>query len=150
MQTFVHCYLRRNVVYVPAVVKLKTGAYWDVEPVEVCPIANMDCIRRALASALAKGNIVVPPPPKDNWPPPVVLKYAGAKTWSAFARGTSPWSLEVEDGSYRIVGSRDHPDGYWVKDPKRTFELPTGSGAEDAITRMIEILQDEARKKADH
>jgi hypothetical protein len=143
----VHCYLRHQIVYVPTVVKLKTGAYWDIEPVAVCPIANTDGMRRAVAGALARGNAVISPPPKDRWPPPVILKYAGVKTWSAFARGTSPWTIRERSGLYEITASRDHPDGYWVDDRERTFELPPGSSAEDTVKRMIEILQDDARKK---
>jgi hypothetical protein len=69
---------------VPTVVKLQTGAYMDVDPVAVVPVANTDGIRHALLDAIARENAIVPPPPKDDWPPPVLLKYAGVKTWSAF------------------------------------------------------------------
>jgi hypothetical protein len=73
------------------------------------------------------------------------LKYAGVKTWSAFARGTAPWSINEKDGAYQIVGYRARPEGYWVEDPDRKIELAPGSTAEDVIERMIAILQDAAR-----
>ena len=142
-----HCYLRDNVVYVQTVVQLTTGAYMNVEPVTVTSIADTDGLRRALAGAVARGNAVVPPPPKDNWPPPLLPKYAGVKSWSAFARGTLPWTIRERSGLYEITASRDHPDGYWVDDKERTFALPAGSSADDAVTRMIEILQQDAQKK---
>jgi hypothetical protein len=141
------CYLRRNVVYVPTVVQLKTGAYMNVEPVAVISIADTDGLRRAICEVLAKGNAVVPPPPKDNWPPPLLPKYAGVKTWSAFARGASLWSIREKGGVYEIVAHRDHPDGYLAEDRQRTFALPAGSSADDAVGRMIAILQDAARTK---
>jgi len=119
----------------------------NVEPVAVTSIADTDGLRRAIAGTLARGNAIVPPPPKDKWPPPVLPKYAGVKTWSAFARGTSEWTIRERSGVYEIVASRDHPDGYWVDDHERTFELPAGSSGEDAVERMIAILQADAQKK---
>jgi hypothetical protein len=74
-----HSYLRNGVVYVPTVVKLRTGAYVDVEPVAVTSVTDTDGLRRAFLDAIARKNAIVPPPPKDNWPPPVLLKYAGVK-----------------------------------------------------------------------
>jgi hypothetical protein len=141
------CYLRRNVVYVPTVVELKTGAYMNVEPVAVIPVADTDCLRRVIGEALAKGNAIVPPPPKDNWPPPLLPKYAGVKTWSAFARGALLWSIREKDGGYQIVPYRDHPDGYLAEDRELTFALPAGSSAEDAVDRMIAILQNAAQEQ---
>src|ERR1700722_3070163 len=43
-----HAYLRNGIVYVPTEVRLQIGgAYWDVEPVAVEPIANTQGLRRA-------------------------------------------------------------------------------------------------------
>src|ERR1700761_6481684 len=99
-----HSYRKNGVVYVPTVVQLETGAHVDVDPVAVVPLANTDGLRRGFLDAMARKNAIVPPPPKDKWPPPVLLKYAGVKTWSNFARGASVWSIEEIEGSYRIVG----------------------------------------------
>jgi hypothetical protein len=46
-----HAYLRNAIAYVPTVVKLQTGAYVDVDPVAVVPVANTDDLRRALLDA---------------------------------------------------------------------------------------------------
>ena len=139
-------YLRNGVVYVPTVVKLQTGAYVDVEPVAVTPVADTVGLRRAFLDAMARKNAIVPPPPKDKWPPPVLLKYAGVKTWSAFARGAATWSIEETDRNYQIGGYRDHPDGYWAPDPKQKIEFPSGSTVDDVIARMIAILQGAAKQ----
>ena len=104
-----HAYLRTAIAYVPTVVKLQTGAYVDVDPVAVVPVANTDGLRRALLDAIGRKNAVVPPPPKDKWPPPILLKYAGVKTWAAFARGAAVWSIQETDGNFLIAGYQSHP-----------------------------------------
>jgi hypothetical protein len=139
-------YLRNGVAYVPTVVKLRTGAYVDIDPVAVVPVANTEGLRRAFLDTIARENAIVPPPPKDNWPPPVLLKYAGVKTWSAFAHGASTWSLKEKDGAYEIVGYRTHQKGYWEEDPNQKTNFPPGTPVGDVIDRMIAILQDAARK----
>jgi hypothetical protein len=55
-----HSYLRNAIVYVPTVVKLQTGAYMDVDPVAVVPVANTDGLRHALLDAIARENAIVP------------------------------------------------------------------------------------------
>jgi hypothetical protein len=143
---FFHGYLRNGVVYVPTVVRLqKGGAYMDVDPVAVEPIANAEGLRRAFSDAIARKNVFVPNPPKDNWPRPILLKYSRAKTWSAFARGASMWSIDEENGVYSIAAYKEHPDGYWVRDKNRKTEFPSGTPVGEVIDRMIAILQDAAR-----
>lgn len=143
-----HCYLRNGVVYVPTVVRLKTGAYMNVEPVAVMPAANTEDLRRAFRDTISRENKIVPNPPKDEWPPSVLAKYAGVKTWAAFARNASGWSIEETDGHYQIVGYRKHRKGYWEEDPNQKIGLPSGSTFDDVIVRMIAILQDRARQQA--
>ena len=108
-----HSFLRNGIVYVPTVVQLSTGAYMDVDPVVVAPATDFEGLRHGFLEAIGKKNAIVPPPPKDKWPPPILLKYAGVKTWSAFARNASVWSIEETDGNYEIMGYRTHPKGYW-------------------------------------
>jgi len=141
-----HSYLRNGVAYVPTVVRLQTGAYVDVDPVAVVTVANTEGLRRAFLDTIARKNAIVPPPPKDNWPPPVLLKYAGVKTWSAFARDASVWSIEEIDGDYLIAGYRTHHKGYWEEDPNQKTNFPPGTAVGDVIDRIIAILQDAARK----
>lgn len=139
-----HGYLKKGIVYVPTVVELQTGAYLDVEPVAVVPVANVDALRRAYLDAIARKNVIVPNPPKDKWPAPVVPKYAGAKTWSAFARGASLWSIKEMNGAYRIVGYRTHPRGYWEQDSDQVIEFPPDSSLDNVIDRMIGVLREAA------
>ena len=76
-----NCFLKSGIVYVPTVVKMQTGVYSDEEPVAVVSAANSQGLRRAFLEAIREGMQSCPDPPKDNWPPPVLLKYTGANTW---------------------------------------------------------------------
>jgi hypothetical protein len=138
-------YLRRGVVYVPTVAKRDTAVYTDIEPVAVVPVADGEGLRCALLDTIARKNVAVPVP-RGKWPPPVLLKYSGAKTWSAFARDASTWNIEEQDGKYQIEGYRTHPKGYWEEDPDQKIEFPAGTSVDTVIERMIGILQDAARQ----
>jgi hypothetical protein len=136
-----HLYLRDGVVYVPTVAIREGGpVYTDVEPVAVVPATNAEGLRRALLDAIARKNIVVPAP-KGKWPAPVLLKYAGVRSWSAFARHASLWSIEEQDGIYQIVGYRRHSKGYWERDPEQQIRLSVGTAVDDVVDRMIATLQ---------
>lgn len=141
-----HSYLRKEIVYIPTVVQLETGACVDVDPVAVVPVANTDALRRAFLDTIKKENAVVPKP--DQWPRPVVLKYADVKTWSAFARSASMWSIKESNGDFQIMGYREHPDGYWKEDPEQRSDLPPGSTVGDVVDRMVAVLQEAAQVAA--
>lgn len=123
-----------------------SGAYMDVEPVAVEPVVTAKGLHRAFSDAIARKNAFVPNPPKNNWPRSILLKYSGAKTWSAFARDALLWSIDEENGTYSITAHKEHADGYWVRDKNRKTEFPTGTPVGAVIDRMIAILQDAARK----
>jgi hypothetical protein len=135
----INCYLRRNVVYVPTMARMKTGAYREIEPVAVLSAADTDGLRRAIGGAIKRGNEIIPNPPENDWPPPILPKYAGEKTWSAFARSASLWSVKTKNTEYQITGFREHSRGYLVEDPQKIYCVPTIA---DAIERLINILQD--------
>jgi hypothetical protein len=140
-----HVYLKDNVVFVPTTGALDKGVYREIEPVTVVPLSNTEGVRRAIQATIARGN----PPARysaGKFPPPVLLKYAGVKTWSAFARGTLTWSVEQTDGLYHIVGYRKNTKGYWERDPNQKIAFPPGTEAEAVIERMIATLQEAAIK----
>ncbi len=138
------CYLKNGVVYMPTV-GMRGGAYSDIEPVEVVPVADSAGLRRAFLDVMARKNAAVPLI-KGKWPPPVVLKYAGVKTWSAFAKDALTWKIQDNDGVYQIAGYQERPDGYWVEDQDQKTEFPPGTTVDTVIDRMIAILQDTALK----
>jgi hypothetical protein len=137
-----NCYLRKSIVYVPTVGK-RGGVYTDIDPVAVVPVADSEGLRRAFRNAIARKNVPVPLQ-KGKWPPPVILKYAGVRTWSAFASGTLVWNIDEDEDLYQIVGHRMHPDGYWVRDEGQKIEFPPEISVDVVIDRMIAILQEAA------
>jgi hypothetical protein len=139
-----HCILKNGIVYVPTVARVEAGGYMDIEPVAVVPISNTEGLRRVFRNTISGGNTVIPTPTRANHPPPVLLKYAGVKSWAVFQRGASTWNIKEKDGNYQIVGYRTHRKGYWEEDSDHKIEFPSGSTVDDVIVRMISILQDAA------
>ena len=140
------CYLRNGIVYVPTVGR-RGGAYTIMEPVSVVPVMDSEGVRRALLDAKGRGNVAVPPR-KGKPPSPLLPKYAGVKSWSAFARSSSSWNITENDGIYRIIAHRMHPDGYWVEDQNQKIEFSFGTNVDAVIDCMIAILQAAARDSA--
>ena len=139
------CYLKNGTVYIPTIVNQGRAVYMNVEPVTVVPIADAERLRRAMRDTIPKENKFVAPSIEDAQKPPVLLKYTGDKSWSAFKRGTSPWSIYEKNGNYQIEGYRTHRKGYWEEDPEQIIKFPPGTSVDDVIDRMIGILQDAAR-----
>ena len=142
------CYLRDGIVYVPTMARRKSEPiYTTIEPVAVVPLSNSEDVRRALLETVARKNVVIPDPdPKALRAPPLILKYAGVKSWSAFYRNASTWSISEDDGVYSILNYRKHLKGSWREDPAQEIQFPVGTTMDDVVDRMISILQDTARQ----
>lgn len=141
------CYLKKGTVYMLTIVNQGIARYLDVEPVTVVPVADTDHLRRAMRETIPKENRFVPPSIEDARRPPVVLKYSGDKSWGAFTRGASLWSIYGDGGIYQIEGyQRIHGEGSFAPDHEQTIKFPPGTKIDDVIDRMIAILQDAARK----
>jgi hypothetical protein len=117
-----------------------------MEPVDVVPLSNTDAVRRALHSTIARGNPPAPAYSPGNFPPPVLLKYAGVKSWSAFERGALTWGIEQRDGIYQIVGYRRSAKGYWEPDPDQKIGFPPQTTVYTVVDRMISIMEEAVRK----
>jgi hypothetical protein len=139
-------YLKKGTVYIPTTVNQARAVYMDIEPVTVVPVADGEALRRAMRDTIPKENRFVPPSVEDARKPPVLLKYTGDKSWSAFMRGTSPWSIYEKDGKYQIEGYHIHRKGYWERDKNQTIGLPAGTSLDVVIDRMIAILQEAAKQ----
>ena len=140
-------YLRHGIVYLPTTAKRGTSVYTAIDPVAVVPAADTEGLRHAFFDTISRENVVVPLL-KGKRPPPVVLKYAGVKTWSAFARDASTWNIRENEGTYQIVGYRLHPKGYWVEDHDQTIKFSAGTTVGDVIDRMIAIMQEVAPQQS--
>jgi len=143
---YCHFYLRNGTVYVPTMGMMEKGFYRGIEPVAVVSVTNADALREALAATIARGNPVVPKLRRREWPPPVVLKYAGVKSWSGFERGMMLWSIEEKDGVWKVIGKRQSSDGAMVDDPDQMTTFPVRASVEDVIGRAVSIVQHAGRQ----
>jgi hypothetical protein len=138
-------YLRNGTVYVPTIGR-RGGAYVIREPIAVVPATDSKGLQRAFAVAINRGNEPLPLL-KGGRPPPIMLKYTGAKSWPAFVRGTLTWNIEMIDDRYQIVGHLLRPDGGWAEDHDHKIKFPFGTEVDAVIDRMIDILQEAARQQ---
>jgi hypothetical protein len=142
------CYLRRGIVYIPTLGMMDKGFYRDMEPVAMATLSNSDAVSRALTEAFSRGNPQVPIPKQPDTSPSVLLKYAGTKTWRAFARDASTWGIDERDGIYKIIGYRKDPPNGWTHDKSLDETFPAGTSADKVIERMIAIMQEAATERA--
>jgi hypothetical protein len=135
------CYLRRGIAYIPTKGQIGTGHYRDVDPVAVVSVPDTDDLRNALRETFARGNPIVSSLPRYDRPDPVVLKYAGVKTFSAFARGTLVWRVEEREDVFKIVPQKNGQPRGWVDDNERTVEFPPGAVVDEVCDRLISMIQ---------
>ena len=140
------CYLKKGTVYLPTTVNQGIARYMDIDPVAVVPAADTDHLRRALLNTIPEENAFRAPTVEEARKPPVILKYSGDKSWSAFMRDASCWSIYEKDGVFQIEPFRVHPKGYWTPDRDRFIQFPPGTAVDEVIDRMIAVLQDAAQK----
>jgi hypothetical protein len=138
--------LRKGIVYAPTMGEMGKGFYRGVEPVAVVAASDTDELRQALALTIARGNPHVPTLRRREIPPPVVLKYAGVKSWSTFERSMRLWSIVEREGAFRIAEREKKSDGMWRDDPDQIVSFPPGASTDEVIDCMVTILQDAARK----
>ncbi len=141
-----HVYLRKGTVYLPTMGIVEKGFYRGIEPVTVVSVTNTEALRQALLAIVARGNPTVPRLRRSEYPPPVLLKYAGVKTWSVFDRDASLWTIGEEGGRFVIVGYKKRPTGELVQDRDNKIEFPPDSTVDVVVARMIGILQDTAQR----
>ena len=143
---FCYLYMRNGTVYIPTMGIMERGFYRGIEPVAVVSATNAEALREALGATIARGNPVVPKLRRRGWPPPVFLKYAGVKSWSAFERGMLAWEIEKKDGNFQIAANTKRPNGMWLGDPEQTITFPPGASVDQVVDRMVSILQQAARQ----
>src|SRR5689334_2747825 len=100
-----HLYARESVVYVPNVAQTEAGYFLDVEPVRVMPATEPQAIAAALEQALGQGNPRIPTPVRASFPKPVVLKYAGVKSWKTFEQRSACFTLRRLEHEYELAVS---------------------------------------------
>ena len=137
-------YLRQGTVFLPTVGQVNKIVYFLVEPVAVIPVSNTGALRTAIHETIKRGNPAVQ---YDRSAPPIFCKYAGVKSWGAFARNASLWVMDETDGKLRIEPNTRDSRGAFTPDKAAVETLPDGATIDDLIERMITILQEAAQPR---
>jgi hypothetical protein len=132
-------YVLGNKVIVPTVSRTQAGYNLETEPVASLDLAD-PALPEVLQHVLERGNPIIPTPSRANFPKPVVLSYAGAKSWSEFTEIADRWELTEHNGTYTLArGTRDSDANYWGGKEKLPIPLnatgtrPNTSAIVDAI-----------------
>ena len=126
--------------------KMGEGFYRGIEPVGVVSVSNSEGIRERLHADIERGSPAIPMLRRREIPPPILLKYAGVKSWPEFEKGLLFWTIKNEDGVFQIAGQKKQPDRMWRDDPDQLVKFPPGASVDDVVDRMIAIVQQAARK----
>jgi hypothetical protein len=128
-------------VIIPTKAETEDGFFIGVEPVAVVDAADSVAVVRAVVAALERGNPRIKTPARDAFPPPVVLPYAGVKSWKTFEKGAQTWGVDVEDKHTVIRPQRRHSEGGWVDDEDRLEYFPPGTAFEKIAERIAMLIQ---------
>lgn len=138
-------YLRKGVVYITTY-GYSEGLWIQVEPVSAIPLSNIADLRQAIRETIERGSprIDIRPGPRQG---SIVSDCAGIKSWSAFMRDATSFSLsrrknspyEIETYKKMASGSGYEPDG------SQTVVLPGDADVDQVCDRMIDVI----RKKAE-
>ena len=122
-----HLYLRKGKVFIPTFGRVPGGPYRDIEPVAVVDVSNAEDLRRAFRETIARGNPPIGPYPRPN-PPPVVVKYAGVKSWRGVrARRVA---LEYRGRERNLSNHRPSKNSGWLGGrPRADNQIPGGNDA---------------------
>jgi len=105
-------YLRKGVAYIPTTAKTEAGFWLAIEPVDVAPAHSVEELQRLLLKTIGRGNPVVQTPTRQDCPPPVMQRYCGMKSFSAFERTAALWAISVNVDSYVIyLATEFRPQG---------------------------------------
>lgn len=137
-------YIRDGFVYIATPALTDAGFYISVDPVAVVKVSDEKEMKQALKEALVRESPKIPTPTRDSYPEPVVLKYAGVKSWSSFHKTASCWVISKRSGFYEIEGSiRDSRGKGWEGDPDKKTLVPEEKGLDEVARVFIEQVKAE-------
>jgi hypothetical protein len=95
-------YLRKGTAFVPTHAKTLAGYWLAVEPVDVRKVESPEALQSILLAAIKQGNPVISTPTRNSFPRPVMERYCGLKSLSAFERTAACWAIADHDGQFHI------------------------------------------------
>jgi hypothetical protein len=138
----VYCNERTGAVLIPSAAKTEAGFWLSVEPVEVAHADDETSILSGVRKIAALGVRSVPTPARDAFPKPIMLKYAGSKTWSAFVKIHMRIDVEQNaDGQFSVQPWRRGESRSYEPDLSAFRVLPIGATLGDAVFEVIQHIK---------
>jgi hypothetical protein len=90
---------------------------------------------------LAAGNPIVPTPSREHFPPDVMRRYCGMRSFPAFERTAQLWSISRSADSYVIYPWRrsEKYRGAWEEDQERKTIIPAETSLEEIVRRAADL-----------
>ncbi|HEV2674364.1 MAG TPA: hypothetical protein VGV37_07465 [Aliidongia sp.] len=142
-------YLRKNLVFIPTTIETNGASCMDIEPVSVIPVTDQGELRRAIENFPIRGNLFMEHIPRmTGILLPTIAASARVKSWSAFYRGVSAWSLYDIDGIYRLLRWRSGSGRGLNPDEDGKILFTRAMGFDAICNSVVETVQAEAAKKS--
>lgn len=138
-------YVRGRKALLPTTAKTEVGLRMHVDPVEVVDVVDREALEQAIVRMIERGNPRVSMPSDFGTYEPVVLKHAGVKSWSTFARRADAWVIEEIDSGIRI-GQLPRSGQGWGGKILDKESFPVGTSILVVARRLAERLA-KLRKK---
>ena len=121
--------------------KTEAGYWMGIEPVEIRKVETPEVLKGLLLAVIERGNPIVPTPTRDNFPRPVMERYCGLKSLSAFERTASCWAISQDDSGFHIYEWRrsERYRGAMEKADETEVILPRDAPLEAVVLRAAEI-----------
>jgi hypothetical protein len=133
---------KNGAILIPYNAKTEAGFWISVEPVEIAHADDEASILNGVRKIAALGVITVPTPARDAFPKPIILKYAGSNSWSAFQKIHMLVDLEENANGQFSVQPWRRAEGRSYEPDLAAFKLlPIGATLGDAVADVIQHIK---------
>lgn len=131
-------WFRRGVILFPTVAKTTLGLIHEVEPVQTLEPA-ISSVGEALRLAFASEPRTIPHPDPAHWPPSVVQRASGARSWRAFVDRVLAVAMSETEKGWEVNGVIPDPRG--KETIVRTIQLPSATEIGELAAAALEIAE---------
>jgi len=137
-----HVYVLDDHVYIPRMSRTESGVFLEKDPIDVVSTKDPNSVTAAIIGIVESEVPTVPTPERDGWPKPVIHKYAKLRSYAAFEREATLWSIVLrDDGVYRLAGKRRASPRGWEDDPAKILQFSGQSAIENLASALLEEIR---------
>ena len=146
LQAVWHVYVRGDLVVIPTFSRATAGYFLDTEPVAVSSVRARDEFVRTLDATITTGNPRVPTPTRNCFPKPVVLRYAGVRSWKALESKAVCFTIQHFEGALELSVTGRGDDGRWTDSPIEAVGFSDSAGSAGTVQRIISRVSHEPNR----